>query len=66
MKVLKSKHSAMHWVGELFVTLMNTDSLLTYSYLSKEAKISRREISGLKQGRDMNTHFYVDAVACMM
>ncbi len=63
--MLKSRHGAVNWLSEIMIALMDADKLITYSFLEKEIKISRREISGIKQGHDMSLHYYVDAVACI-
>lgn len=55
----KEKHGNYEFLGNIIVSLMNTDKLITYDFLEKELKISRGTISALRKGEDKSVYEYI-------
>lgn len=58
----KEKHGNYEFLGNIIVSLMNTDKLFTYDFLEKELKISRGTISALRKGEDKNVYDYIRVI----
>lgn len=59
------KHGSYKFLGNLVVSLMNTDTLFTYSFFRTELAISDKTLSGMKKGNDMCVYQYVRVIGCM-
>lgn len=61
----KEKHEPYEFLGNMIVTLMNTDSMFTYRFFKEEFPISDKTLIEMKRGEDMCIYQYVRLVRCM-
>lgn len=59
------KHCSYEFLGNLVVSLMDTDALFTYHFLKLELSISEKTLSAMKKGNDMCVYQYVRVICCM-
>lgn len=59
------KHDSFKFLGNMVVSLMNADTLFTYSFFRSELSISDKTLSGMKKGNDMCVYQYVRVICCM-
>lgn len=58
----KERHENYEFLGNVIVSLMNTDKLFTYDFLKKELNISPKTVSALRKGEDKNVYDYIRVI----
>lgn len=61
----KERHENYEFLGNVVVSLMDTDKLFTYDFLGKELRISRGIISALRKGEDKSVYEYIRVIGFM-
>ena len=61
----KEKQRTYEFLGNIMVSLMDTDILITYPFLKTELHISSRDLSAMKKGSNMCIYQYVRVVSCI-
>ena len=62
----KENHGPYEFLGSMVVNLMNIDKSISYSFLEDELHISGRDVSAMRQGKDLHVYQYVRVVSCIM
>lgn len=62
----KKKHEPYEFLGNVVVSLMNTDKSITYTFLEAELDIARRDVSKMRQGQSLHVYQYVRVVGYIM
>lgn len=62
----KENHGPYEFLGSMVVNLMNIDKSISYSFLEDELHISRRDVSAMRQGKDLHVYQYVRVISCIM
>lgn len=62
----KENHGPYEFLGNMVVNLMNADRTISYSFLEEELHISGRDVSAMRQGKDLHVYQYVRVVSCIM
>ena len=60
----KENHGPYEFLGSMVVNLMNIDKSISYSFLEDELHISGRDVSAMRQGKDLHVYQYVRVVSC--
>lgn len=50
----KENHGPYEFLGSMVVNLMNIDKSISYSFLEDELHISGRDVSAMRQGKDLH------------
>ena len=52
----KENHGPYEFLGSMVVNLMNIDKSISYSFLEDELHISGRDVSAMRQGKDLHVY----------
>ena len=52
----KENHGPYEFLGSMVVNLMNIDKSISYSFLEDELHISGRDVSAMRQGKDLQLY----------
>lgn len=64
--MVKEKQETYEFLGNLVVSLMNTDELFTYDFFEKELHVSARKLSEMKHGENEYIYQYVRLFRCIL
>ncbi|MCS2387623.1 hypothetical protein NXV57_05490 [Bacteroides thetaiotaomicron] len=59
----KENHGPYEFLGSMVVNLMNIDKSISYSFLEDELHISRRDVSAMRQGKNLHVYQYVRVIS---
>lgn len=62
----KENHEPYEFLGNVVVSLMNTDKSISCAFLEAELSISRRDVSAMRQGKSLHIYQYVRVVSYIM